>query len=84
MTDETKMTALTRAREYLATLEGDGRTRYAGHPDSILAALVAELEAAPTGQSLGAVVYHDDERFAADNEGQTVRLLAQGGRDGGC
>jgi len=47
------------------------------------AGLVAELcrtwlavQDAPTGQSLGVVIYHDDERFAAHNERKRVRLLA--------
>lgn len=41
------MTALSNAKTYLATLKDDGRTRYDGHPDVLLAALVAEIDALP-------------------------------------
>ncbi|KAF1707281.1 hypothetical protein [Pseudoxanthomonas sacheonensis] len=43
------MTALSNAKAYLSTLKDDGRTRYPGHPDVLLAELVAEIEAAPAG-----------------------------------
>ena len=45
------MDALNRAKECLAQRAADGtqRTMHAGHPDVLLAALVAEIEAAPVG-----------------------------------
>lgn len=88
------MSALTRAREYLSGIQTEGY-RY-DHPITILAALVAEIEGAASGfvDRMG-----DDEdgnpriivgmtriaiRDMPNMIGQTVRLLAEGGRDGGC
>jgi hypothetical protein len=67
------MSALGDAKVVLA--EVPAITHSADRLKMALAALVAQIEAAPTGQSLGVVIYHDDERFAADNEGKRVRLV---------
>ena len=90
------MDALTRTKEYLANQAADGtqRTMHAGHPDVLLAALVAEIEAAPTGigsrdrleENASSIIMHVAIPAAANQfQGKRVRLLAldSGGAKGG-
>lgn len=72
------MDALTRAKEYLANQAADGtqRTMHAGHPDVLLAALVAEIDAAPV---VDVFKYRGSITIELDDEslvGKRVRLLA--------
>ena len=82
------MDALTRAKEYLANQAADGtqRTMHAGHPDVLLAALVAEIEAAPVVEFAYVDEYSTDGPFfivtpsgigpECCHVGKRVRLLA--------
>lgn len=70
------MSALSNAKAYLATLKDDGRTRYDGHPDVLLAALVAEIEAAPVARINRGLTGKGLIVCEVDLEPGKVRLLA--------